>query len=201
MQIIDADRHRMIDLPGVGPCPRPVDIDTGVTGFKALKSLRIYRFDAGSRIAGESEEDEVWVIPLDGRIAISITGAHPLSADLAPAGPPALYMAPHHAYLLTPAATGHVAYARAAATGRVATHVSSASASDGAEHLAYALVDLAGGHDLPQDTGKERLIHVVKGQIAVGTQIVTASQTLALHAGEAPAVTSEGAAMVLMVSA
>ena len=76
MKIIDADDTRMIDLPGVGPCPRPVDIDQGVTGFHRLKSLRIYRFEPGPAIHGDSETDEVFILPLPASVAqgvVSIT--------------------------------------------------------------------------------------------------------------------------------
>ena len=74
MRLIEPDENRMIDLPGVGPCPRPVDIDQRLTGFRTLKSLRIYRFQTGPAIHGESEIDEVFILPLVGTLEIEITG-------------------------------------------------------------------------------------------------------------------------------
>jgi 5-deoxy-D-glucuronate isomerase len=198
MKIINADPTRMIDLPGVGPCPRPVDIDQSVTGFNRLKSLRIYRFAPGATIEGESEEDEVYIVALDGAARMEISGAHPLSADLGPGR--ALYMTPHHAYRLTPAAQTHVAYSRALAAGRVATHATGAQGG-AAEHLQFRVVALKGGDRLPTDPARERLVHVIAGRIAVGSDAVAAPQTVALAAGEAPSIAAEGAAEVLVVSA
>ena len=84
MRLIFPDPARMIDLPGVGPCPRPVDIDQRLTGFQRLKSLRIYRFEPGPAIHGESEVDEVFITALEGRFAMAIDGPHALEAELGP---------------------------------------------------------------------------------------------------------------------
>ena len=201
MQIIDADPTRMIDLPGVGPCPRPVDIDESVTGFRTLKSLRIYRFQPAVTIKGESEGDEVYVLPLDGAVDLAISGAHPLAASLSAAGERALYMPPGHAYRLTPSAETLVAYARAVARGRVATHVVSAFKGAEAEALSFVLSELGDGEDLSTDSAIERLIHVIGGTVLIGGQRVVAPQTVALARGEQGAARAVGRASVLMVSA
>lgn len=201
MQIIDADPHRMIDLPGVGPCPRPVDIDQKLTGFARLKSLRIYRFAPNVTIEGESEEDEVYVVPLDGSVAMQIGGDHPADARLSSKGDRALYMTPHHAYRLTPSVVTQVAYARAAAEGRVPTHVVAGPSGVGAEHLRMALVDFAAGEALATDPGRERLVHVVKGALTVGGRKVAAPQTVALGDGEAVEISAAADGCVLIVSA
>ena len=199
MKVIDADPTRMIDLPGVGPCPRPVDIDQSVTGFNRLKSLRIYRFAAGPVIEGESEVDEVYIVALDGAARMEIAGAHPLSADLAPGQ--ALYMTPHHAYRLTPLTETLVAYSRAEAEGNVSTHVVAGRAGVGAEHLRMSLVDLAGGERLTTDFTVERLIHVVAGRLRADDGLITATQTLALGIGDTPALVAASNCVVLLVSA
>lgn len=204
MQIIDADETRLIDLPGVGKCPRPVDIDQSVTGFKTLKSLRIYRFQPGATIEGESEADEVFVLPVSGAFHIEVTGRTVLSADLSLDGPTrALYMTPHHAYRLTPRRETLVAYARAEAGGRVPVQALSAENSDIGERLHYALVDLADGAALAHGTALahggagERLIHVISGGLVAGGRALAAGQTLALAAGETAAMIATGRTRVL----
>ncbi|MEZ5776913.1 MAG: hypothetical protein R3E44_00985 [Paracoccaceae bacterium] len=202
MQIIEADDTRMIDLPGVGPCPRPVDIDERVTGFTTLKSLRIYRFQPDVTIEGESEGDEVYVAPIGGSVDMEIVGQHPLLADLSAAsGNSALYMPPEHAYRLTPRTGTLVAYARAAAVGRVATQVVAMRGGSDAEKLAFVLADLDDESELGTDNGKERLIHVVAGKAFLGGQTVSASQTIALRNGENGSVRAIGQTSILMVSA
>ena len=199
MQIINADPSRMITLPGVGPCPRPVDIDTKVTGFKALKSLRIYEFSKGLTIAGDSEIDEVYVLPVCGAISLAITGAHALAADLRQGGPQALYMPPDHSYRLTAQENVLVAYARAEAGGLVATHVTAKTGGDGAETLRFARLELADGAVLSVPGLPERLIHVIAGAISANGQRVVQGQTLALGDGEVAEVAGAGAASVLLV--
>lgn len=201
VQIINADPTRMIDLPGVGPCPRPVDIDETVTGFTTLKSLRIYSFAAGQAIEGESESDEVYVVPIGGAISMQIEGAHPLQATLSDTGPRALYMTRDHAYRLDPKSDVQVAYARAASTGRVATHVVDGTQGDTAETLAFAVVDLAAGDAVDTDAGRERLVHVIDGVLAAGDVRITASQTVALPVGKEQVMTADKTARVLIVSA
>lgn len=199
MKIIDADPTRMINLPGVGPCPRPVDIDETVTGFKTLKSLRIYSFEAGQTIEGESEGDEVYVIPIGGAIEMKISGASSLSAILSADGVRALYMTPDHAYELTPKSPVQVAYARAAANGAVACHAVSGTTGDAAEILRFSLLDLAQGETLEQNQSGERLIHLVAGSARVNGAEASAPQTIALQKGEAATVKAKTATTLLLV--
>lgn len=202
MQIIHPDPTRMIDLPGVGPCPRPVDIDQSVTGFIRLKSLRIYQFQAGIPIAGDSEDDEVYILPFGGAVRLQITGQSPLDTLLSPhSGPCALYMAPHHSYLLTPVTPSMVAYMRATAIGRVACHAVQGHSDTLAEALSFAVTNLTDGEELPTTTSKERLIHVVSGSVVINGQAVFAGQTAALTSGMAGMALATGPATVLVVDA
>ena len=202
MQIIHADETRMIDLPDVGPCPRPVDIDQSVTGFARLKSLRIYRFRAGVTIAGDSEGDEVYIVPFGGAVGMQITGVTPLTATLSAGSEHrALYMAPDHSYLLMPETDTLVAYARAAAVGRVASHVVTRPGDTLAEALSFVVADLSDGETLVTDLAKERLIHVVSGALVVAGQRVMASQTAAFAPGQNALVQADGLTTLLMVSA
>ena len=86
------------------------------------------------------------------------------------------------------------------AAGTVPTHAAG-EAGDRAEHLRFRVIPLEGGADLPTDPARERLVHVVAGQILAGIDLVSAPQTLALRAGEVLPITAEGAADVLVVSA
>ncbi|WP_226783079.1 hypothetical protein [Oceaniglobus trochenteri] len=203
MSIIPADQGRMIDLPGVGPCPRPTDIDESVTGFARLKSLRIYRFAPGVTIDGDSETDEVFVIPLDGTIDISITGKDSLQASVGPgAGARAVFMAPDHAYRLTPQGETHVAYARAAACGRVAVQaVSAAQSDDLAEALSFAIRDLGDGETIAAGGARETLVHVISGALAQGDRTLEATATLMLHSDSRADLVARGATKVLIVTA
>lgn len=201
MKIIDADESRLIDLPGVGPCPRPVDIDQGVTGFRTLKSLRIYRFQPGADIEGDSEEDEVFVLPLKGDFHIAVSGDDTASAELTYDGrAQALYMPPGESYRLTPHRETLVAYARAAADSRLPVKVlHDAKSGDLAEHLRFALIDLTKGAALDRATGTERLIHVIEGELQAGDAVARQGQTIAVQAGEEATIAATGDSRVLQV--
>ena len=202
MQIIDKDDSRLIDLPGVGPCPRPVDIDESVTGFTCLKSLRIYRFQPGAVIEGESEVDEVFVIAVSGAIQLNISGASPCEATLKAATPGALYMARDHAYELTPQSETLVAYARAASNGQVPTQVVEGAESSGlAEALSYRLLTLSDGESLELGNGPEVLAHVASGALAAADARLSAGQTLGLAKGEVAKVTASGETHLLILTA
>ena len=187
MKIIDADDTRMIDLPRVGSCPRPVDIDQGVTGFHRLKSLRIYRFKPGPAIYGDSETDEVFILPLSGAFDMQINGAHPLTARVSALGPTrALYMPPSHSYSLTPRSSVVVAYARAEAQGRIATRsLAETECVALAEHLRYRLVTATAGQPIDPGWGGETLVHVVDGALDLTHGRIAMGQTLALVEAEA----------------
>lgn len=118
--IIHPDLQRRIDLPGVGPCARPVDIDRALTGFAKLVSLRVYAFDKGVVIDGEAEGDEVFIVLMRGRadVAVSSGGREAGSFSLQQAGGTrVVYMPPHAAYRLTAVSDCDVAYARAVPCG------------------------------------------------------------------------------------
>lgn len=200
MRIIDYDPTRMIDLPGIGPCPRPVDIDQSVTGFDTLKSLRIYDFSAGQVIEGESEGDEVYVVPFGGAVEMNISGAHPLSLALSEDATRGLYMTPDHGYRLTPStAQVQVAYARAGAAGKVACHGVTGTRGDKAETLRFTLVDLNDGDKLAYQSDGERLIHIFSGAATVKGADVRARQTVALAKGETAHLQSKGSSRLLVI--
>lgn len=119
MTVIKADHDRRIPIHGAqGPVSRPVDIDQSITGFRDLRSLRIYRFDEGSVIDGDAEQDEVFVVVLAGSIEFTVRGTHPDHFELAAAGGvPArgcvAYLPPRHTYRLKSHTGSEVAYARA----------------------------------------------------------------------------------------
>ena len=123
MLIVRSDATRLIDIPGVpAPVRRPVDIDQANTGFSSLRTLRIYRFDAGAVIEGHAEEDEVYIVVLAGSIELTINTeeeeAPPETALLS--APSALreaacaaYLSPGSSYKLIATSETDVAYARA----------------------------------------------------------------------------------------
>ena len=107
-------------MPGL--VRRPVDIDQSRTGFKALRTLRIYRFDAHSPVNGHAEEDEVFIVVLTGSVDLM------MSSDQAPGGERhfmlaaasdssseacAAYLPPHATYRLVPRSEADIAYVRA----------------------------------------------------------------------------------------
>ena len=115
MLIIRPDFERRIDLPGVGPCPRPVDIDRSHTGFSNLVSLRVYSFAENMVIDGEAEADEVFIVLMLGQAEIAVSsdgrevGRFSLRRDGASR---AVYMPPHASYRLTASTDCDIAYAR-----------------------------------------------------------------------------------------
>jgi len=119
MKLIKADHDRTISLDGVQrPVSRPVDIDQSITGFRDLRSLRIYRFDQGSVINGDAEQDEVFVVVLAGSIEFTVSGTQPDHFELSatggvPARPCVAYLPPRHTYRLSSHTGSEVAYARA----------------------------------------------------------------------------------------
>jgi hypothetical protein len=120
MLIVAPDFERHIDLPGAGPCPRPVEIERSGTGFSDLVSLRVYRFARGVTIDGEAEDDEVFIVVMRGQAGIVITQADQAAEAFSLAcdgGLRAVYMPPHAAYRLTAAGDCDIAYARARPTG------------------------------------------------------------------------------------
>ena len=189
----------MVDLPGVGPCPRPVDIDQSVTGFHRLKSLRIYRFQAGPPVCGDSEVDEVFILALSGAFDMEISGTHPLATTLSAEGPTrALYMTPRHFYQLSPQGQVMVAYARAEARGLMPSQALTALDDAGvAEHLRYKLVTLSTDQSLVSGWGGETLVHVAEGKLTYGDQTIAQGQTVALSQMET--LRAKGTARLLII--
>lgn len=133
MRLIKADHERGIELAGVaGLVPRPVDIDQTSTNFKALRTLRIYRFAPPAVIDGHAEEDEVYIVVLTGSIDLVVrsenwpdSGAsfRLTAANDREALACAAYLPPHAEYQLTPVVSAEVAYARAKPTGHRAPRI------------------------------------------------------------------------------
>lgn len=124
-KLFKADHDRRIELQGVGPAPRPVDIDQAQTGFAALRTLRIYHFEPPAVIHGHAEEDEVFIVLLEGEIELQMRSEHWSLGEsrftLKAAEPGysiacAAYLPPHAEYSLTPLTGADVAYARALPT-------------------------------------------------------------------------------------
>lgn len=191
MRTIPADFERRIDLPGVGPCPRPVDIDQSTTGFSDLVSLRIYSFSPGAPVHGEAEGDEVFITVMWGEATIKVSGPNTAEYQLSDkGGARAIYLPPHHQYELTPRGPVDVAYARARAIGAKPPREFSPSGggdlivgdTQHGEKLEFALFAVPGGGALPVQTRAagelpERLAHV---RAEGGASAVSGGQPLAL---------------------
>ena len=123
MILLKADHDRKLEIPGVpGLVQRPVDIDQSQTGFKSLRTLRIYRFDPHSVINGHAEEDEVFIIALKGSIDLTMSTPHGQGTALhftlaagsdSPHAACAAYLPPHATYRLIPRSDADIAYVRA----------------------------------------------------------------------------------------
>lgn len=123
MILIQPDDDRRVSILGVPtPVRRPVDVEQSMTGFKHLRTLRIYRFDQNSAIEGHAEEDEVYLVLLDGALELTITAP----GNKVPPGPVKLlstaatkeamraaYLPPGSSYRLVSLTKADVAYARA----------------------------------------------------------------------------------------
>jgi hypothetical protein len=126
---IAPDPARRVDLPGVGPVPRPLEVGRDVSGLLGV-TLRGYRFAAGHVIDGEAEGDEVAILLASGRVSLEVAAGHAVPAadaerhDLDGRAEPfagdleGVYLPPHHAYRLRVVEEAEVLYARAVAEGR-----------------------------------------------------------------------------------
>jgi hypothetical protein len=201
MKVIEPDFDRTIDLPGVGPTPRPVDVDQSATGFSDLLSLRIYDFAADSVIEGEAEEDEVLVVLLGGAATVAVSGLHEAEFTLQADGDWAIYLPPRHRYRLSPIAQATIAYARARPSAALAPRAFAPmggllSVEEHAERLRLRLLVLEGETDASAglDSGLERLAHLT-GPVRVTGGLaheLPPAHTLALHPGETAHVEGEG---------
>lgn len=183
MQLIAPDFARRIDLPGVGPCPRPVDIDQSLTGFNELVSMRIYSFAGAAPINGEAEDDEVLIVLLDGTATIEVSGPHTAVYKLDRQDLRAIYLPAGHHYRLTPTDRADIAYMRAKprATkppqGFRAGAAGELAIEDYADRLQLRLLRLPPAGAFPAETTAgpdvERLVH------ALGTNPADEQATLA----------------------
>ena len=198
MKVIAPDFDRTVDLPGVGPTPRPVDIDQSTTGFRNLVSLRIYEFADGITIDGEAEADEVLVVLLAGAVSIAVTGAHEAGFQLDADGDWAIYLPPHHHYHLRPLTPATVAYARARPSSGSAPRAFRPVAGllaieEPTQRLRLRLLPHEGETDASAGLGEdvERLAHLT-GPARVGDRELPPSHTLALSPGEGAHLMGEG---------
>ncbi len=204
MKIIKADHSRRLQLEGVrDPVARPVDIDRTQTGFDLLRSLRIYRFGAGSVIDGHAEADEVLIMVLAGSIELTLSERdmeevspqfHLSAVDNPDGGPCAAYLPPNGAYRLIARGEAEVAYARATPShGRAPTVFSAGPRSEKnggvvlfeettyAQHLRLRVVQVTGtpseGLVSPVESTEldcETLVHVRTEPTAEAVKISTA---------------------------
>jgi hypothetical protein len=208
MKQLASDFSRRIDLDGVGPAPRPVDIDQSSTGFSRLVSLRIYSFVPGPPILGEAEGDEVAIAVLNGRCEIAVTGTRAGRFVLdAQEGARAIYLPPNHHYRLSPLGHVDVAYARARSTVESAPRSFAGAPLDVAgafETLAFSLATLPNGKSVPLgDTQAERLVFVQSAKpVLIGEREQLASwDVLALQPGEAATATALADTLLYVVAA
>lgn len=201
MKVIAPDFDRTVDLPGVGPTPRPVDIDQSATGFRDLVSLRIYEFDDGAAIDGEAEEDEVLIVLLAGAAAVAVTGEHEAGFRLDADGDWAIYLPPRHHYRLEPLTPATIAYARARASAASAPRAfrpmgGVLAIDEPARRLRLRLLPLAGETDASAGLGEdlERLAHLTGPATVLGSdgQDLPPAHTLALSPGDGARLTGDG---------
>jgi len=214
MLIVAPDFERRIDLPGAGPCPRPVEIDHTGTGFSELVALRVYSFAKGVAIDGKAEDDEVFIVAMRGTVHIAITQAGQAARDFALSDGPGLrvvYMPPHAAYRLSAQSDCDIAYARARPNGSDAPKVDGFAATGGrldiaghAQGMDLMLVAAQAGDNIELGAD-ERFVHV-RAHGSISAKLKGASlgdwSTVALAAGEAAALTVEaGSGEILLIAA
>jgi hypothetical protein len=218
MVIVHPDFARRIDLPGAGLCARPIDIDRSRTGFVDLVSLRVYSFVAGMVIDGLAEDDEVFIVAMDGKAAITVTPdgdqaeAFSLQRD---DGSRAIYMPPRAAYRLTAITDCDIAYARVQPlTAQVPRARAFSAGAGGLEITDYATaMDLAlcmvrAGEHLERsrdDALPERFVHVRSrnGLVATlnGDTVEDWSSATLDQGGDMMLAVAAGAAEVLIIAA
>jgi len=213
LRLFRPDFDRRIDLPGAGPCPRPVDIDRSVTGFSRLVALRVYSFAQGVAIDGEAEGDEVFIVLMRGRADIAISsGGHPHGPFLLrdDGGMRAVYMPPHAAYRLSAIDDCDIAYARVQPRGTTFRDVRGFAPTSGrldivghADGMDLALVTLDAGPDLGRLP--ERFVHVRSDNAFVATlcgERLGDWDSVAIDSGEAAVLDVQaGTADILIISA
>lgn len=208
MKHIPADFTRMIDLPGVGLCARPVDIDQAVTGFSRLVSMRVYAFEPGPAINGEAEDDEVYIVLLSGAAQIEVTGAENAAFALTEKGTRAVYLPVGHHYRLTPQARTEIAYMRAKPRGAKSPAGFAAGALPQllpdpgyADRLSVRLVEIGADRPLALDNAASERLVLSLGAVNGPAGAVEEWSTLALSPGEGASITAGNRTVLLIASA
>jgi len=210
-RVIRPDPDRRIDLPGVGPVARPLEVGKDVSGLTDI-SLRTYRFDAGNVIDGEAEGDEVLLFVLFGQVNIEVgPGSHVPAGEaqyswsglgraaVGSGAPRGIYLPPHHAYRLEVVLDSAIAYARADAAGVYKPRVLSWVGKDGApatqvlpvgstERLGCEEVFIDAGNQLSMSVPYDSVLLAQTSAEAAAEAVVTAGkadQTHMLGDGEA----------------
>lgn len=193
-RIIHPDPARRVDLPGIGPVPRPLEVGTDVSGLRHVR-MRGYTFVTGHIIEGQSEEDEVFIFLHAGRIHVEVSpGATSVGAEAefvwrnlyrpqgVPSAPQGIYMPPNYSYRLTVLDDATVLYARGGARGsfipqrlqwRRSRFSNAGHAWDllvgKAETLACRVLEVLPGNTMNADTGSEAIGYVDCGDAADST--------------------------------
>ncbi len=202
MTIIEPDFDRLIDLPGAGPTPRPVEIDGRAIGFHDLLSLHIDELADGAVIEGAAEEEVVLVL-LAGAIAVDVIHPSAMTVLLDADGDWGLHLPPGSAWRLRPQTPATLA--QAAARPGVPFAPKALRPTDGSllldgpngnlrlhlhplDDAAYVTSDL--------DEGLERFLHF-SGPARVAGRELPPMHTLALHPGERTQATGDGEVLAL----
>jgi hypothetical protein len=215
MKLVAPDFDRRIDLPGAGPCPRPVDIDCAKTGFDTLVSLRVYSFAKGAAIDGEAEGDEVFIVLMRGQadLAVESQGERVGPFALRGTGARALYLPPDAAYHLTAAADCDIAYARSKPDASQPRAVRDFTAADErldvagyASGMDLTLAKLMIGDTEPliasDGRSPERFVHVGSdstGVAAIGDATLANWDSAVIDDGEHATLTVRGGAVDVLV--
>ena len=194
MTILEPDFDRLIDLPGAGPTPRPVEIDGRATGFDDLPD--------GALVEGSAAE-EVLLVLLAGAIAVDVTHPAAMTVLLDADGDWGLHLPPGSAWRLRPQTPATLAQA-AARPGppfapKALRPTDGALLLDGPQgnlrlHLhpldgeAYVAPDL--------DEGLDRVLHFC-GPARVDGRELPPMHTLALPPGERARATGDGEMLAL----
>ncbi|OLV15390.1 hypothetical protein BOO71_0015070 [Deinococcus marmoris] len=175
---MSADPSRRIELEGVGPAERPIDLGLELTGFQTL-GYRMYQFRAGQEIDGEAEGDEVLILILSGQVQMRVDegeiwtlGDGPAAFDAPPA---AVYLPPNHHYRITTLQDAQVGYVRSPAHGKypprllrpedngteatAGQHQRSVLGAGHSERLRCSQILLEAGIELRLDSAGERIVH------------------------------------------
>ena len=202
MTIIEPDFDRLIDLPGAGPAPRPVDIDGQAIGFHDLLSLHIDELADGAVIEDAAAE-EVLLVLLAGAIAVDVVHPSAMTVLLDADGDWGLHLPSGSIWRLrpqTPATLAQAAARRGAPFALKTLRPTNGSLRlDGPEgNLRLHLHPLDGEAHVASDLddGLERLLHF-SGPARVAGRELPPMHTLALHPGERTQATGDGEMLAL----